>query len=192
MLATLEIALLLVVATLPPSSIGVAEERAGAPHATGVVPFSASALKTSDTCRGTSLDSSPLQFSRVTLVNAKMLEQRPLVPGREGRGVARTQHEWADLWGRIADSVSAPSVNLQGSVLVVVASPVMGSGPYNHAIEDARLCRNGREIVVLLRIHRYFQQTDEPVRSINAIKISQGIVGDRKIRFIDRSQITHR
>jgi hypothetical protein len=114
------------------------------------------------------------------------------IPGPSRRAVVRDQSEWALAWKAIADTVPLPKVIFRDSVLIVVASEEYASGPFRLEIEDVRRCRQGGDIIALLRLHSQQAMQDYGDRSIRAVKVPRSVVEGRSVQFVNLPTVINR
>ena len=136
-------------------------------------------------CTGSPQDSDPVQSTPVRLFSQEAKASFPYPAGKPGRSVVRTQADWKRVWYQLVANQPLPHVNLRDSAVVIVASQVVGSGPYSVEIESIRRCKTGDEGVILVRTHRHYHQFDTPDRSVRAVSIPGSLAARYRFRFID-------
>ena len=137
-------------------------------------------------CPGPSRDSDAVPRSPVDL-GPNTRGELAYVPGPAERTAVRSEAEWESAWKRAADTMPRPIVNLRDSILILVASQEYTTSPYRLEIEDIRKCRDGGDVVVLLRLHSQQQKNEYGARSMRALMISRSIAGTGAVRFVDLS-----
>ena len=136
-------------------------------------------------CPGSSAGWERVGFRRVDLGPLTHGGTIPILAGPAVRQVVANDADWHRLWSEIGDTAALPRVVFGDSVLVVVASRVVGSGPSRLEIEDVVECRGSRELVATLRVRSSEQKFEYPDRTIRGVLVPNAVVGQREIRFVD-------
>jgi hypothetical protein len=141
-------------------------------------------------CVGSRADSDPVAYTTVDL-GPGTRRRVPFVPGPAERVLVQTADDWQSVWRRVADTLAVPRVGFRDSAVVLVASPVYGSGPGELRIEELRRCRSDSSLVVFVRLYAAARRQAYQSRSLRAVAIARINLGPHGVRFVDRDTVVY-
>lgn len=106
------------------------------------------------------------------------------IPGPATFAAVGSQAEWTRAWKRIADTVQTPKINLDDSVILVLATREFGSGPVDLDVVRVRLCQEDSTASVEYRLHYSAAQLDYGDRAIRTVAVPRSILGTAAVRFV--------
>lgn len=129
--------------------------------------------------------SKPVPFTRIDLGPAGTTTATRDALSKE---LIQTADEWKQRWRAFGEPTTPPALNFQDSVLVVVASPMLSTGPSSYEIEGVAKCIATDDLVIPVRLHSD-TTTKEPTRSIRAVQIARSEWQNHNITFYDMPPI---
>ena len=106
------------------------------------------------------------------------------IPGPPTFAAVRSEDEWTRVWKRIADTVQTPEIRLDDSVILVLATRELGSGPVELEVVQVRLCQEDATAWVEYRLHYSAMQLDYGDRAIRAVAVPRSVLGTAAVRFV--------